>query len=492
VAQRFRVPAPPRLRPLAALAVAVALPLVGYLAESGSGHLFNRSAWAPYFLAVAISAWAGGLGASLLTVVLSTGLGYAFLRADGGTTVAAAGLAAFLFASFALVVAGIGALARTGFFERERVAQSLRDSEARAKTHADELEALMSAVPAVVLIARDPEARDVICSRAALELLRISPGESPSKTSARPPRHYKAFRDGRELAPHQLPTQAAARGVRQTDVELEIRFDDGTVRRILGNAEPLFDGQGRPRGGIGAFIDVTKLSNAIQARDDVLAIASHELKTPLTALRLPVEALLRGRAGAPPLPAEKARAIERQLLRITALVNALLDVSRIHEARLELKPERVELAALVREVAARFAAEAELAGSRIEVDAPAPVHGRWDRQRVEQIVGNLLANAVKYGEARPIVVRVSGDERSVRVDVVDQGVGIAPMEQARIFGRFERGGASHGYGGLGLGLWIARELARAMGGGLGVRSEVGAGSTFTVELPLGPLTPRAV
>jgi signal transduction histidine kinase len=484
VTPRFRVPAPPQLHPVVALAAAVALPLLAYAFERGVGQAFARTAWTPFCVAVAVAGWAGGAVAGLLSVLLSTALGYRFLVADGQNA-AAAGLAALVFANFALVIAVIGVLARAGFRERERATQSLRDSEARAKARAEELETVMSAVPAVVLIARDPEGRDMIASRAAHELLRIPHGDSPSKTSARPPRHYKAYRDGRELAPHQLPTQAAARGVRQNDVELEIRFDDGTVRRIFGNAEPLFDAAGRPRGGIGAFVDVTKLSDAIEARDEFLAIASHELKTPLTSLQLHVESLLRARPGAPIRP-EKAQAIQRQVVRITSLVNALLDVSRIQESRLRLRLEPVDLAALAADVAARFAAEAELAGSPIEVEARAPVEGQWDRLRVEQIVTNLISNAVKYGARNPVSVRVSGEGAWARLVVADRGIGIAPEEQQRIFERFERGGASHGYGGLGLGLWIARELARAHGGRISVESTSGEGAAFTVELPLEP------
>jgi signal transduction histidine kinase len=118
------------------------------------------------------------------------------------------------------------------------------------------------------------------------------------------------------------------------------------------------------------------------------------------------------------------------------------------------------------------------------------VQGSWDRLRVEQIVSNLVSNAVKYGGGQPVAVRVEADARAARVLVTDRGIGIAPSEQRRIFGRFERGDAAHGYGGLGLGLWIARELARALGGGIDVASVAGEGSTFTVELPLAELAPE--
>ena len=266
------------------------------------------------------------------------------------------------------------------------------------------------------------------------------------------------LKDGKELAPHELPTQAAARsGTSARDVELEIVFDDGTRRTIMGNAEPILDDQGRARGAVSAFIDVTKLSDAVHTRDAFLSMASHELKTPITSLRLQVESLLRAREGVTAPVAKAADATRRQVVRLTALVNTLLDVSRLNESRLQLELEPVDLSALVREVVSRFAAETELSRARIRVDAAAEVSGRWDRLRLEQVLTNLVSNALKYGEGKPISLRVGADGDIARIEVADQGIGIAPGEQGRIFERFERGRATRGYGGFGLGLWITRE-----------------------------------
>ncbi|RKG60271.1 PAS domain S-box protein, partial [Corallococcus exercitus] len=197
---------------------------------------------------------------------------------------------------------------------------------------------------------------------------------------------------------------------------------------------------------------------AIGLRDEFLSIASHELKTPVTSLQLSVQGLMRlARTGAlRTSPVESVthalEVIERQAKRMAKLVNTLLDVSRIHAGRLELEFEEVDLAALVRDVAARFAPELATSGTRLLVHADTPVPGVWDRSRLDQIVTNLLSNAIKYGEGRPIEIRVDGDALMARLEVRDQGIGIPAERHARIFRAFERAVSSRHYGGLGLGL----------------------------------------
>jgi signal transduction histidine kinase len=485
-ADRFRIPAPPRLPAIAAVAVASGLPLLVFLLESAVRSVFEGVPFVLFLLAVALSAWAGGFVPGLVAVALSSALGYAFLLGSTEPAVASgAHVAIALFTPAAAVIGALGAAARAGFRERERAAETLRESEARERARAEELAAIMDAVPALVLIAHDREARSITGSRAASELLRVWAGSNVSLTAERPPTHYRVLRDGKELAPEELPTQAAARnGTRARGVELEIIFDDGTRRTILGNAEPLFDEQGRSRGAVSAFVDVTKLSDAVRARDAFLSMASHELRTPLTALQLQVEAILRAREGVPAALAKAADGTRRQVVRLTALVNTLLDVSRLNEARLQLELEQVDLAAVVREVVSRFTGDTELARSRILVDAAGAVAGRWDRLRLEQVVTNLLSNALKYGEGMPVSLRVESDGGTARLAVSDQGIGIDPSEQRVIFERFERGRATRGYGGFGLGLWITHEIVAALGGRLEVESAAGAGATFRVELPV--------
>jgi signal transduction histidine kinase len=230
-----------------------------------------------------------------------------------------------------------------------------------------------------------------------------------------------------------------------------------------------------------------QLEAAVTARDQFLSIASHELKTPLTSLQLQLQSLERALRGKPePERVEqKLRSASRSAERMGELVNRLLDVSRLSSGAVELVRERFDLAQLAREVLARFADVLREAGNEASLTAPEPVDGSWDRMRVDTVVSNLVSNAVKYGEGRPITVRVTRDGGLARLAVQDQGIGIAETDQARIFGRFERAVPERHYSGFGIGLWVARLVALAHGGRLLVDSAPGLGSTFVLELPLG-------
>ena len=231
------------------------------------------------------------------------------------------------------------------------------------------------------------------------------------------------------------------------------------------------------------------LQDAVRAREEFLSIASHELKTPLTSLQLQVQMLQRAaqRDTLARLPAERVLTMlgtaERQTKHLVKLINTLLDISRLGGGHLDLHREEIDLAALVREVAAQLAPELTVAGCRLTVTAPAPVPGLWDRARLEQVVTNLLSNALKYGRGQPIEVAVTGTDDRARLVVRDEGIGIAPEHLSRIFERFERAVSAHNYGGLGLGLYIVRQIVEAHGGAISVTSTPGKGSTFVVDLP---------
>ncbi|AKI99519.1 Sensory box histidine kinase [Archangium gephyra] len=231
--------------------------------------------------------------------------------------------------------------------------------------------------------------------------------------------------------------------------------------------------------------------DAIRLREEFLSIASHELRTPITAIQLHVQELLRLLARNPEgiAPERLRRGLEvadRQVKRQLHLVNDLLDVSQLGAGRLVLRPEPLDLAVLVREVAERFEPELARTGSRLTLEAPAPVPGSWDRLRLEQVVTNLISNAVKYGQGKPIGLTVEARDGRAHLAVSDAGIGIAPEHLERVFGRFERAVSERHYGGFGLGLWISRHIIESMGGHISVSSQLGVGSTFRVELPPGP------
>lgn len=229
----------------------------------------------------------------------------------------------------------------------------------------------------------------------------------------------------------------------------------------------------------------------VKARDRFVSIASHELRTPLTALLLQIQ----GRKLLMQRTKDKAtfsferlwqmwQADERQVRRLNRLVDDMLDTSRLAMGRLSMTPEPTDLCGVVTEVLNRFAPQLEAANMPLTVIAPRAVRGRWDPYRIEQVVTNIVANAIKYGQAKPLRVEVSTQEGRACVAIRDQGTGIRREDQERIFQQFERVSSVHTVGGLGLGLFIAKEIVRAHGGKIWVESEFGHGAAFIFELPL--------
>ena len=279
------------------------------------------------------------------------------------------------------------------------------------------------------------------------------------------------------------------------------RASDGLFRWHLVRAVAERDDAGALLGWIATATDIDDqrraedlLREAVHLRDDFLSVASHELRTPLTALKLEVSNLLRlARLDAGSERARliaKVEKIDAQTARLRGLIDDLLDVSSLAAGQLELVIATVDLAEVAAEVGARFIDEAARLGSTLTIDARERAIGYWDRERLEQIVSNLISNAVKYGDGKPIEVSVQAEGGHARLVVRDQGLGIAPRDQERIFGRFERAANSGNFGGIGLGLWIVKQIVNVFGGAVSVESAPGAGSIFTVELPYAALAQR--
>ena len=226
---------------------------------------------------------------------------------------------------------------------------------------------------------------------------------------------------------------------------------------------------------------------AIAVRNQFLAVASHELRTPLTALMLVISGIERSLDRAPMTRAAmkaKLASLARQGHRLNQLVGNLLDVSRLQAGRLHVSLQRMDLSAVVRDVADRHEEEAARAGCTLEVELSGPIEGAWDPSRLDQVVSNLLSNAIESGAGKPfsVVAMASGDV--ARVSVADAGIGIALEDHERIFQRFERAVTDTGFSGMGLGLWISREIVTRLGGSIRVDSQLGEGARFTVELPI--------
>ncbi len=241
-----------------------------------------------------------------------------------------------------------------------------------------------------------------------------------------------------------------------------------------------------------AQVLATRLADAVRSRDELLSIASHEIKTPLTSLQLRLDSLARELKGygTPPQALANLEKAQRQTVRLGGLVEDLLDVARLGSGRFCPQRDRQDLTQLVREVVDRFALDAQVAGCAVTLRASPGVTAGFDRLRMDQVLSNLLANAIKYGEGRPIRVDLGAQDGIARIAISDHGMGIAEADRARVFGRFERAVSARHSGGLGLGLFISRQIVEGHGGAIHLRSVLGEGSTFTVEFPLGAPEPE--
>jgi signal transduction histidine kinase/FixJ family two-component response regulator len=229
-----------------------------------------------------------------------------------------------------------------------------------------------------------------------------------------------------------------------------------------------------------------EMQEAVRLRDDFLTVAAHELRTPLTTLRLQLGALTQRAAKENIAPdfASRLERCQRQTRRLATLVEGLLDVTRLASGEMVLQPERFDLSELVAEVVERHAAEAQGARCEVRLEATPGLWGRWDRLRVDQAVSSLMNNALKFGSGHPVHVVVAREGAMARVEVRDRGIGIPPDQLERIFERFGRAVSSRSYGGLGLGLYLARRAAEAHGGRVWAQARDGGGATFLLELPL--------
>jgi signal transduction histidine kinase len=229
---------------------------------------------------------------------------------------------------------------------------------------------------------------------------------------------------------------------------------------------------------------------AIRVRDEFLSIASHELKTPLTPLKIQTQQLLRLMCKEPlqnmdPVRIEKMLTTSnRQIERLSKLIDDLLDISRINTGKLQLNLEHFDLMEMIGDIKQRFGSQLATSGCELIVHGPSELPVYLDIFRIEQVVVNLLTNSMKYGPGRPIEISIDRAGDFFSLAVKDGGIGIAAEDQKRIFLRFERAVSSTHFGGLGLGLYIVTQILEAHGGSISVSSEIKRGSVFRVDLPV--------
>ncbi|MCY1082761.1 ATP-binding protein [Archangium lansingense] len=361
------------------------------------------------------------------------------------------------------------------------------------------LHSLIAQAP-VVLFALDRDGLLTLSEGHALESLGLKPGQSVGMSV------FDLYR----TEPTVL--QAVRQALAGEEFFSKILLSNGLMYET--HWVPLHDAEGQPAGTLGLALDVTQREHearwraqlfeeaeearaeaerAVRLRDEFLSVASHELKTPLTSLSLQLHTLLkRAKQSERPEDAETAQRLEkaqRQSHKLARMMDELLDISRLAEGRLQLELSNVDLVQVVREVMERFQEEAQRTCTSLELRADEQIVGRWDRTKLEQVVTNLVSNALKYGAGAPVEVQVHSSGAMALLEVTDHGIGISPQDLGRIFGKFERAVPVRQYGGFGLGLYIVRQLVEALGGGVDAESTPGSGSTFHIVLPLaGPET----
>ncbi|HET6280771.1 MAG TPA: hybrid sensor histidine kinase/response regulator [Polyangia bacterium] len=234
-----------------------------------------------------------------------------------------------------------------------------------------------------------------------------------------------------------------------------------------------------------------ELQRALRVRDDFLVLASHEFRTPLTVLRLQVDALARSRKAAANGDGKESRRLDnldRQLERLSQMIERLLDVTMLSNEPLRVVPAPTDLRKLLLDVIERSSDWIADARCTVRAEPVETVVGAWDAIRLESIITNLLSNALKYGAGKQVDVSLRQNDGHAVLAVHDRGIGMSQEAQSHLFQKFGRAVPTRNYGGLGMGLWIVDQLVRAHGGTVKVRSSEGEGATFTVQLPL---TPRA-
>jgi PAS domain S-box-containing protein len=367
--------------------------------------------------------------------------------------------------------------------ERRKTEEMLRRSEERFRL-------MVTSVKDYAIFMLDPEGRVMTWNSGAAQLKGYSAREIVGE-------HFSRFYSSQEVAQGKPARELAiARQEGRFEEEGWRVRKDGTTFWASVVITPMLGDAGTLLGFAKVTRDLTErkrseeerlrlaqAQEAIRLRDEFLAIASHELRTPLTALQLQLHSL-RARASSfePGVTAKLDRAVH-STERLAGLIETLLDVSRLSTGQLTLKPERMELLATVKDMTGRLQEAAVQAACPVLVREGPAIEGTWDRLRIEQVISNLLANAFKYAAGSPVELAVMREGPEAVLVIQDKGPGIPETEVARLFHRFERAAPMKHYGGLGLGLYVARQIVEAHGGNISVENAPEGGARFTVRLP---------
>ncbi len=371
-------------------------------------------------------------------------------------------------------------------------------------SHAKWMEVLLNSLPCAVIVVEMGSGKIMCANTAAMRYIcPEAAGDDIAENAAAVMQYEEKWRTGMkypngELVPREnFPGIRAARG--ETFIDYEIHwtsFLTGETHIFLCSGGTLPPANGRPSKGIVSFVEVTErekqreeLRRAITIREEFLSVAAHELRTPISSILLQTQSLiekLRNDKAPSEEVVDRLGSVERAANKLNKLIQELLEISRMTNPT-ATKLKRLDLCEVVREVIARHEPLAKRQGVAIQVVLPKErLQGSWDADKLDQILTNLLSNALKYGCAKPVVVNVSRNNGEAILLVRDYGIGVKTEDRARIFRRFERAVSSEQYAGMGIGLWLCVEAVQSMGGNIEVLSPVDGqpGSVFRVTLPI--------
>ena len=362
-------------------------------------------------------------------------------------------------------------------------------AEAAADTagrRAAELEAVMEAIPDGIMVF-DAAGAVVRMNAAALESWRVVGIDIGGGGASSFPQFELRGEDGRPLPASEWPVRRALAGEKVQGAHLRFAPAGARPMWMLASAAPILGADGRVTGAVLSFSDETALHELAEARDDLVRMVSHDLRTPLSAIYAQGHLIRRG-ADAPAKVVERAAAIERSCERMSGMIQDLVEVTLLESGQLPVTLTPVDVGALVPDILQ--AMRGGLAVDRVQLRIEPPCRANLDPARLERIVVNLVSNALKYS-SQEVTVLLRSTGAAVVLSVADNGVGISTDDQARIFERYYRARGDRRPEGLGLGLYITRLLVEGMNGRVEVESQLGTGSTFRVVFPAEGAPPPA-